>query len=120
VGGAAGLAAVILVLVVVIVLAALAGVSVYLATRGRGKTYFKVRAVGVVLEFGSEIEGSCTHGDRSAEPEILRAEAVVLEGRGQVQQGQLKIETKPPPVELPRGRRRWRWPRKRAPSGGEA
>lgn len=120
-GGAAGFAAVILALVVVTVFAALAGFSVSKATRGGGKTYFKVRAAGVVLEFGSEINGSSTQGVRSADAGALREHGELEAG----EQGQLKIVNaevvEPPPVELPPGRRsKWRWPRKRAPSGGEA
>jgi len=118
VGGTTGFAVVILAVIVVLSLVALAFYSVKKATRHGGKTWITVRAAGVVLEFGNETNGSPSHGDRSADTEPLRA--TVLEASAQVQQDRLKIETKPPPAELPPGRRRWRWPRKRAPSGGEA
>jgi len=115
VGGATGFAVVILALVVVAIFAALAGFSVNKATRRGGKTYFKVRAAGVVLEFGSEIDGSSTQGAEAPTPPTANEHR----SGGVVQKEQLKIETKPPPTELPPGRRdRWRWPRKRAPDGG--
>jgi hypothetical protein len=113
VGGTTGFAVVILAVIVVLSLVALAFYSVKKATRDGGKTWISVRAAGVVLEFGTEINGSSSQGDRSADT------GRVITGV-QVQE-QLKTELLPLREELPPGRRRrWRWPRKRAPSGGES
>ena len=103
-GGAAELAAVFSISIVSLVL--LAWYSVSKAIRSGGKTWIEVRAAGIVhFKFGTEINPA--QGDRSAN-----------------EQAQLKsievVEPELPPSELPPGRRRWRWPRKRAPSGGEA
>ncbi|MEV4344587.1 hypothetical protein AB0J83_08925 [Actinoplanes sp. NPDC049596] len=77
----------------------------YLASKANrtngGKTYVEIKAAGLVLRFGTEINASSSPGVRSADTEGSSA-------------GE-------PPAELPPGRRRKRrLPRKRAPDGGEA
>ncbi|MEU8820200.1 hypothetical protein [Actinoplanes sp. NPDC048796] len=88
----------------------------YLASKANrthgGRTYIEIKAAGLVLKFGTEINGSSAPGVRSAD--------TGESSTGEHEQGQLKVEN-PPPVELPPGRRRKRRPpSKRAPDGGEA
>jgi hypothetical protein len=95
--------AVFFLLSIVVMIVLLAWYSVSRDHREGGKTSIEIRIAGQVLKFGTEVYGSSSPGDRSADEE----------------QAELNTEL-PPPVEKPPGRRRRRLPEKRAPDGGEA
>jgi hypothetical protein len=109
VGSATGLAVVIFLLSIIALAVLLAGYSVSKAKGSGGRTYVEIKTAGLVLKFGTEINGSSSHGDRSAEQ---HSELTQLKTESDA-----VSKTEPSPAELPPGRRHRR-PRTRAPDGG--